>query len=97
MNVGAVRGQVDRLGPDRDSAAASRRLTARRFGGGTGGASSYARCRGCPPPQAPAAAYRSGSSRPFKPFEEPTMGKYVVAWILGVPALVLVAIYFFMH
>jgi hypothetical protein len=26
-----------------------------------------------------------------------TMGKYVLAWILGVPAVVLVAIYFFAH
>jgi len=25
------------------------------------------------------------------------MGKYVLAWILGVPAIVLVAIYFFAH
>jgi len=25
------------------------------------------------------------------------MGKYVLGWILGVPAIVLVAIYFFMH
>ena len=30
-------------------------------------------------------------------FLEMTMGKYVVAWILGVPTLVLVAVYFFMH
>jgi len=25
------------------------------------------------------------------------MGKYLLAWILGVPAVVLVAVYFFMH
>jgi hypothetical protein len=25
------------------------------------------------------------------------MGKYVLGWILGVPVIVLVAIYFFMH
>jgi hypothetical protein len=25
------------------------------------------------------------------------MGKYVLGWILGVPAIVLVVIYFFMH
>jgi len=25
------------------------------------------------------------------------MGKYFVAWILGVPAVVLVAVYFFTH
>jgi hypothetical protein len=25
------------------------------------------------------------------------MGKYFLAWILGVPAIVLVAVYFFMH
>jgi len=25
------------------------------------------------------------------------MGKYFLAWILGVPAVVLVAVYFFMH
>ncbi len=34
---------------------------------------------------------------PSNPFEEPIMGKYVVAWILGVPAVVLAAIYLFMH
>ena len=26
-----------------------------------------------------------------------SMGKYFLAWILGVPAVVLVAVYFFMH
>jgi len=25
------------------------------------------------------------------------MGKYFLAWVLGVPAVVLVAVYFFMH
>jgi len=25
------------------------------------------------------------------------MGKYVLGWILGVPAIVLVIVYFFMH
>jgi len=29
--------------------------------------------------------------------QEQLMGKYVLAWILGVPAIVLVAIYFFAH
>jgi hypothetical protein len=30
-------------------------------------------------------------------FEEQGMGKYFLGWILGVPAIVLVAIYIFMH
>lgn len=30
-------------------------------------------------------------------FEEQIMGKYFLGWILGVPAIVLVAIYIFMH
>ena len=29
--------------------------------------------------------------------EENAMGKYFLAWLLGVPAIVLVLIYFFMH
>ena len=29
--------------------------------------------------------------------EENVMGKYLVAWILGVPAIVLVIVYFFAH
>ena len=29
--------------------------------------------------------------------KEHAMGKYFLAWLLGVPALVLVLIYFFMH
>ncbi|GBL45551.1 hypothetical protein SFMTTN_1361 [Sulfuriferula multivorans] len=29
--------------------------------------------------------------------KETIMGKYFIAWILGVPAIVLVVIYFFMH
>lgn len=29
--------------------------------------------------------------------EESAMGKYFLAWLLGVPAIVLVLIYFFMH
>ncbi|MEO8525506.1 MAG: hypothetical protein ABI460_12355 [Caldimonas sp.] len=29
--------------------------------------------------------------------EEKIMGKYVLGWFLGVPVIVLVAIYFFMH
>jgi hypothetical protein len=28
---------------------------------------------------------------------ESIMGKYLLAWVLGVPAIVLVVIYFFMH
>jgi len=26
-----------------------------------------------------------------------TMGKYLIAWLLGVPGIVLLIIYFFMH
>jgi hypothetical protein len=33
----------------------------------------------------------------FHPSGADIMGKYVLAWILGVPAIVLVAIYFFAH
>jgi len=29
--------------------------------------------------------------------KEDVMGKYFLAWLLGVPAIVLVLIYFFMH
>jgi hypothetical protein len=29
--------------------------------------------------------------------QENTMGKYVVGWFLGVPVIVLLVIYFFMH
>ena len=35
-----------------------------------------------------------GSSHPNKEF---LMGKYLIAWILGVPAFVLVIAYFFFH
>jgi hypothetical protein len=31
------------------------------------------------------------------PLKETVMGKYLIAWILGVPAFVLVLIYMFMH
>jgi hypothetical protein len=30
-------------------------------------------------------------------FLERIMGKYVLGWLLGIPAIVLVVIYFFMH
>ena len=30
-------------------------------------------------------------------FEEIVMGKYLLGWLLGVPVIVLVIIYFFMH
>jgi len=32
-----------------------------------------------------------------KPAWEMAMGKYVLAWLLGVPAIVLVVIYLFFH
>jgi hypothetical protein len=30
-------------------------------------------------------------------FQESVMGKYFLAWLFGVPAIVLVLIYFFLH
>jgi hypothetical protein len=30
-------------------------------------------------------------------FQENAMGKYLLAWLFGVPAIVLVLIYFFLH
>jgi len=36
-------------------------------------------------------------ARHLRPFQRTIMGKYFIAWILGVPAVVLVAVYFFTH
>jgi hypothetical protein len=33
----------------------------------------------------------------FVQTSEDVMGKYFLAWLLGVPAIVLVLVYFFMH
>jgi hypothetical protein len=44
---------------------------------------------------------QSDGARPYcsltKTFEESGMGKYIFAWILGVPAVVLVGIYLVSH
>jgi hypothetical protein len=37
------------------------------------------------------------TDKPLDMTSENGMGKYFLAWLLGVPAIVLVLIYFFMH
>jgi len=39
----------------------------------------------------------SGPDAPLSRPKEDDMGKYLLAWVLGVPAIVLVVIYIFMH
>jgi hypothetical protein len=56
-------------------------------------AASYAEVRG-----RPCDGGRPGSYAEFIiSRQEFSMGKYVIAWILGVPAIVLVVAYFFFH
>ena len=50
--------------------------------------------------QTPATAMAIGSFHTgivFIHIEDPIMLKYFIAWLLGVPAFLLVIIYFFMH
>jgi hypothetical protein len=49
------------------------------------------------PPFADSAACPDSASYAQVTFLETAMGKYVLAWLLGVPALVLVVIYLFFH
>ena len=39
----------------------------------------------------------SGADASLSRPKEDDVGKYLLAWVLGVPAIVLVVIYFFMH
>jgi hypothetical protein len=54
---------------------------------------SYDRIGVLPIPERSARVHRIGS----EPLMEMAMGKYVLAWLLGVPAIVLVVIYLFFH
>jgi hypothetical protein len=56
-------------------------------------ASAYAGMRNSPAHEGRARSYRSLT----RCFEESDMGKYIFAWILGVPAVVLVGIYLVAH
>jgi hypothetical protein len=56
-------------------------------------APSYARSRHRPLRARGAAAYRAAIA--LVPFWEHSMGKYFVAWLLGVPAFLLVIVYLF--
>jgi hypothetical protein len=49
------------------------------------------------PLNSPASTVAALSARQSKTLKEKTMGKYFLAWILGVPAAVLVLIYVLMH
>jgi hypothetical protein len=55
-------------------------------------AASYADVRGPPCDIDRVDSYAGFISR-----QELSMGKYIIAWILGVPAIVLVVAYFFFH
>jgi len=54
---------------------------------------SYRRCSGCPSHGQTLSRYVEG----FHTSQEIIMGKYVLGWILGIPAIVLVVAYFFFH
>ncbi len=54
---------------------------------------SYRRCSGCPSHGQTLSRYVEG----FHTSQEIMMGKYVLGWILGIPAIVLVVAYFFFH
>ena len=65
------------------------------YGAVPGRAQSYRNAR--PPPPAPARGLPVSCAHRIDLLKETVMGKYLIAWILGVPAFVLVLIYMFMH
>jgi hypothetical protein len=56
------------------------------------GARSYSRLRHCHPDADARVAYRCADI-----IERQTMGKYFLAWLLGVPAVLLAIVYFFFN
>jgi hypothetical protein len=55
---------------------------------------SYIASGDCPSRRARGPVYAAGLANPTL---ETLMGKYVLGWFLGVPVIVLVVIYFFLH